>query len=164
MQCEFCQSREATIHLTEITDGVRTETHMCEQCAQEHGVGSKNYIPLNELLSNLLAAGSKEEEAAMPGESEGPVCPRCGWTLDKLQEKGVLGCPYDYEAFEQQLRPLIKKAHDGAVAHCGKIPTRTPKESKREIEVTQLRRQLDEAVRNEDYELAAKLRDKLAGK
>ena len=63
MQCEFCQSREATIHLTEITDGVRTETHMCEQCAQEHGVGSKNYIPLNELLSNLLAAGPKEEEA-----------------------------------------------------------------------------------------------------
>jgi protein arginine kinase activator len=164
MQCEFCQSREATIHLTEITDGVRTETHMCEQCAQEHGVGSKNYIPLNELLSNLLSAGSKEEEAAMPGESEGPVCPRCGWTLDNLQEKGVLGCPYDYETFEQQLKPLIKKAHGGAVAHCGKIPARTPKDSKREIEITQLRRQLDEAVRNEDYELAAKLRDKLAGK
>ena len=164
MQCEFCQSREATIHLTEITDGVRTETHMCEQCAQEHGVGSKNYIPLNELLSNLLAAGSKEEESAMPGESEGPVCPRCGWTLDNLQEKGVLGCPYDYEVFEPQLKPLIKKAHDGAVAHCGKIPTRTPKDSKREIEITQLRRQLDEAVRDEDYELAAKLRDKLAGK
>jgi protein arginine kinase activator len=100
----------------------------------------------------------------MPGESEGPVCPRCGWTLDNLQEKGVLGCPYDYEAFEHQLNPLIKKAHDGAVAHCGKIPTRTPRDSKREIEITQIRRQLDEAVRNEDYELAARLRDKLAGK
>jgi protein arginine kinase activator len=47
MQCEICQSREATIHLTEITDGVRTEMHLCEQCAQEQGVGSKSYIPLN---------------------------------------------------------------------------------------------------------------------
>jgi protein arginine kinase activator len=162
MQCEFCQSREATIHLTEISDGVRTETHMCEQCAAEQGVGSKNYIPLNELLSNLLAAGSKEEEPSLPTENTGPVCPQCGWTLDKFQEKAVLGCPNDYETFEKQLLPLIKKAHDGATAHCGKIPSRVPKDSKQQIEIVQLRKQLDEAVRNEDYELAAKLRDKLA--
>ena len=41
MQCEVCQSKEATIHLTEIADGVRTEMHLCEQCAQEQGVGTK---------------------------------------------------------------------------------------------------------------------------
>ena len=66
MQCEICQSREATIHLTEISDGVRTEMHLCEQCAQEQGVGAKSYIPLNELLSNLLSVGPKEEEPAGP--------------------------------------------------------------------------------------------------
>ncbi len=66
MQCEVCQSKEATIHLTEIADGVRTEMHLCEQCAQEQGVGTKSYIPLNELLSNLLSVGPKGEEPAQP--------------------------------------------------------------------------------------------------
>jgi protein arginine kinase activator len=162
MQCEICQSREATIHLTEITEGVRTEMHLCEQCAQEQGVGVKSYIPLNELLSNLLSVGPKEQEPAGFGESD-LVCPHCGWTLDKFRDKAVLGCPYDYEVFEKQLMPLIKKAHDGSIAHCGKIPSRAPKDSKRQIEIAQIRRQLDDAVRNEDYELAARLRDKLTG-
>jgi protein arginine kinase activator len=162
MQCEVCQSREATIHLTEITDGVRTETHLCEQCAQEQGVGAKSYIPLNELLSNLLAVGPKEQESGTTSDSN-PVCPHCGYTLEKFREKAVLGCPYDYEVFEKQLMPLIKKAQDGASAHCGKIPSRVPKDSKRRLEIAHLQRQLDEAVRNENYELAAKLRDKLEG-
>ena len=156
MQCEVCQSREATIHLTEITDGVRTEMHLCEQCAQEQGVGAKSYIPLNELLSNLLSVGQKEGET-------GVVCPHCGYTLEKFRDKAVLGCPYDYEVFEKELLPLIRKAHDGATAHCGKIPSRMPKDEQKQMEIARLRKQLDEAVQKEDYELAAKLRDKLAG-
>ncbi|MBN2019158.1 MAG: UvrB/UvrC motif-containing protein [Sedimentisphaerales bacterium] len=162
MQCEVCYSREATIHLTEITEGVRTETHLCEQCAQEQGVGVKNYIPLNELLSNLLSVGPKGGDSSR-GESTEPACPHCGWTLEKFREKAVLGCPYDYEVFEKELQPLIKKAHEGATAHRGKIPSRMPKDTKRQIEIAQIRRQLDDAVRSEDYEQAARLRDKLAG-
>lgn len=162
MQCEVCQSREATIHLTEITDGVRTEMHLCEQCAQEQGVGAKSYIPLNELLSNLLSVGQKEGETGEPDET-GAVCPHCGYTLEKFRDKAVLGCPYDYEVFEKELLPLIKKAHDGATAHCGKIPSRMPKDEQKQMEIARLRKQLDEAVQKEDYELAAKLRDKLAG-
>jgi protein arginine kinase activator len=161
MQCEVCQSKEATIHLTEIADGVRTEMHLCEQCAQEQGVGSKGYIPLNELLSNLLSVGPKGEEPAQPGTRE-LVCPDCGCTIEKFQEKAVLGCPNDYEVFEKQLLPLIKKAHDGATCHCGKVPANAPTDSKKQLEIVQLKKQMDEAVRKEDYELAAKLRDKLA--
>jgi protein arginine kinase activator len=161
MQCEVCQGKEATIHLTEITDGVRTEMHLCEQCAQEQGVGMKSYIPLNELLSNLLSVGPKGEEPTESVESE-PVCLHCGYTLDKFRDKAVLGCPNDYEVFEKQLSPLIKKAHDGATCHCGKVPAKMPTDSKKQLEIAQLRQQLDEAVRKEDYELAAKLRDKLS--
>jgi len=161
MQCEICQNREATIHLTEISEGVRTETHLCEQCAHEQVVGVKSYIPLNELLSNLLSITPKDQASAEAGESE-LLCPHCGYTMDEFREKAVLGCPYDYEVFEKSLLPLIKKAHDGAKEHCGKVPSKMPKDSKRQIEIARLRRQLDEAVRAEDYELAAKLRDKLA--
>ncbi len=55
MQCQNCKQHSATIHLTEISNGQRTETHLCEQCAQKQGLAVKNQIPLNELLSTLLA-------------------------------------------------------------------------------------------------------------
>ena len=55
MQCQACKQRTATIHLTEISNGQRIETHLCETCAQKQGIAIKNQIPLNELLSTLLA-------------------------------------------------------------------------------------------------------------
>jgi protein arginine kinase activator len=160
MQCEICQNKEATIHLTEITDGVRTEMHLCEQCAQEQGIAVKSTIPINELLSGLLAVQPSDDEiAGVSGKDL--VCPHCGFTLDDFREKAVLGCPQDYEVFEQVLTPLIKKAQDGKTTHCGKVPSRMP-DVKKQTELTNLRRQLDEAVRSEDYEAAARLRDKIA--
>jgi len=84
--------------------------------------------------------------------------------LDQFRREAVLGCSYDYEVFEKSLLPLIKKAHDGRTVHCGKIPSRTPANAKRQIELLNMRQQLQAAVQNEDYELAARLRDKIAGK
>ena len=72
----------------------------------------------------------------------------------------VIGCGFG-SSDVKQLLPLIKKAHDGATCHCGKVPAKIPTDSKKQLEIAQLRQQLDEAVRKEDYELAAKLRDKL---
>ena len=39
MKCEKCTIREANIHLTRNRNGVVTEHHLCETCAQEQGVG-----------------------------------------------------------------------------------------------------------------------------
>ena len=55
MQCQICNKHDATIHLTEIADGVRSEIHICEHCASEQDIAVKSHIPINELLSNLLA-------------------------------------------------------------------------------------------------------------
>jgi protein arginine kinase activator len=160
MQCQICNKNEATIHLTEITDGVRSEAHLCEQCAHEQGVTVKSSIPINELLSSLLAVQPSDDE--LFGSSEQDVaCPHCGLTLEQFRKDAVLGCPYDYEVFEKSLSPFIEKAHSGKTIHCGKAPSKTPANAKKQIELITLRRQLDEAVKNEDYELAAKLRDKI---
>ncbi|HUW20304.1 MAG TPA: UvrB/UvrC motif-containing protein [Sedimentisphaerales bacterium] len=160
MQCQSCQKNEATIHLTEITDGVRTEMHLCEQCAQEEGIAVKSQVPLNELLSSLLAAQPEGDEPA-GGSDRRHACPHCGFTLDQFRKEAVLGCPYDYEVFEQSLLPIIEKAHDGKTSHCGKVPAKTPVDTRKQIELMALRQQLETAVKNEDYELAAELRDKI---
>jgi protein arginine kinase activator len=160
MQCQICQKNEATIHLTEITDGVRSEMHLCEHCAAEEGITVKSQIPLNELLSNLLAAQPADDETFGDSEQE-RSCPRCGFTLEQFRKDAVLGCPYDYEIFEKALLPLIEKTHDGKTTHCGKVPSKAPKDTKKQIELTALHQQLEAAVQSEDYERAAMLRDKI---
>ena len=160
MQCQICNKNDATIHLTEIADGVRTEMHICEHCAAEQDIAVKSHIPINELLSSLLAVQPTDDELSGPSEQK-LACPNCGFTLAQFRKQGVLGCPYDYEIFEKPLLPLIEKAHNGKTAHCGKLPSKTPKNTRNEMELLNLRQRLQDAVRNEDYELAAELRDKI---
>ncbi|HUT31372.1 MAG TPA: UvrB/UvrC motif-containing protein [Sedimentisphaerales bacterium] len=160
MQCQSCQKNEATIHLTEISDGVRTETHLCEHCAQDEGIAVKSQIPLNELLSSLLAAQPEDTDAF--GDSDHKiVCPNCEFTLEQFRKEALLGCPHDYEIFEKSLLPLIERAHNGKTFHCGKVPSKTSFNAKKQIQLVALRQQLETAVKNEDYELAARLRDKI---
>jgi len=136
MRCQICNNKDATIHLTEITDGVRSEMHICEQCAAEQGIAVKSHIPINELLSSLLAAQPGDDELSDPAELQ-TACPTCGFTLEQFRKEGVLGCPNDYELFAKSL------------------------DTRKQAELLSLRQRLDAAVQNEDYELAAQLRDKI---
>ncbi len=160
MQCQICNKNDATIHLTEITDGKRAELHICENCAAEQGIAVKSHIPVNELLSGLLAAQPSDDDLSAQAQQQ-VQCPHCGLTLAQFHKEGVLGCPYDYEVFEKSLLPLIEKAHNDKTTHCGKLPSKTPKDTKKQVKLLNLRQQLDAAVQSEDYELAAKLRDKI---
>ena len=164
MQCQLCNQNTATIHLTEISDGQRMETHLCETCAQKEGIAVKNQIPLNELLSTLLSVqGQSQSESSLSSEGidADTACPLCGITLKQFSKQSLLGCPNDYEFFQSQLNGLIEKAHCGKTTHCGKVPSKLPTEDKSKIELITLRKELDEAVKNEDYETAAKLRDRI---
>jgi len=159
MRCQICKMNEATIHLTEIKQGHRTEVHVCAQCAQEQGITVKTQMSLNELLNNLLAS-QPEEDQIYTGTQE-KTCPNCGFNLDHFRKEPRLGCPHDYEVFEKQLLPLIEKAHDGGTRHLGKTPSKLPRETKKHIELSTLKSRLEEAVQKEDYETAAKLRDQI---
>ncbi|HPS55755.1 MAG TPA: UvrB/UvrC motif-containing protein [Sedimentisphaerales bacterium] len=160
MQCQICKKNEATIHLTEIIDGVRSETHICQDCAQHQGIVVKSQMPINELLTNLLASQPDDEEiAGTLGIAKS--CPDCGFTLDHFRKEAMLGCPNDYEVFEEELKPLIEKAQDYNSTHCGKVPSKMPVTKKQKIEFTNLQKELEIAVQKEDYEQAAILRDKI---
>jgi protein arginine kinase activator len=157
MLCQSCNEQAATIHLTEITEGLRAETHLCEACAQKQGLAVKSQIPINELLSTLLAVQS--ESGAGPDLSADIQCPSCGMTLKQFAEKSLLGCPHDYDVFSEQLKMIIERAHNGNTRHCGKTPSTAPAEDRDRIKLMNLKQQLEDAVRDEDYETAAKVRD-----
>lgn len=161
MQCQVCKKNEATIHLTEIVEGVRSETHICQDCAQSQGIVIKSQMPINELLSNLLASQPDDEEI-LGTFGTAKSCPDCGFTIDHFRKEAMLGCPNDYEVFEKELKPLIQKAQDYNTTHCGKVPSKVPVTNRQKIEFTNLQKELEIAVQKEDYEQAAILRDKIS--
>jgi protein arginine kinase activator len=114
---------------------------------------------MNTLLSSQKEK-SKESQPALSGNPE-QACPNCGMTLGRFAKTPLLGCSHDYTEFHTELMPLIKQSHNGQSHHCGKVPTRICEHDRNEIERNKLRRQLDQAVKNEDYETAARLRDKI---
>ena len=158
MQCQSCKTNDATIHLTEINNGQRVETHLCQSCAQKQGLAVQAQIPLNELLSTLLSAqGAPGEEASSLDEA----CPHCGMTLQRFARESLLGCGHDYEIFEKNLVPLIERSQGGHSHHCGKVPASAGRDEQNKVRLLALQQQLDQAVRQEDYETAAHLRDEI---
>jgi protein arginine kinase activator len=157
MICQNCQKRSATVHMTEILPtGDKRERHLCETCASEQGLVQKSAVSLDELLQTFEQAQQKARGMA------DLVCPQCGITFVEFRHQGLLGCPHDYEAFAKPLQRLLKQAHAGGAQHVGKAPHQAAERVRKQHDLVRLRRDLDAAVKAEDYERAAKLRDQIA--
>jgi protein arginine kinase activator len=153
-ECDKC-GKPATVHLTEIVDGQKTEKHLCEDCASDEGITVKASLPITQLLEDfILQTGGAEETADL-------ACDVCGLTYSQFRERGVLGCPNDYDAFEAALGPMIERAQEGAGEHIGKVPRRAGSTQKKHNAILRLRAELRSAVASEDYERAATLRDRI---
>lgn len=156
--CERCGQRPAAIQVTEITDGVRREHHLCEQCARQEGAFLNPALSLAHILGGLMPV--EAPEAATDGRSAGPSCPKCGWTGQQIQHTGQMGCPHCYEVFGRWVDPVVRRIH-GSSEHRGKIPSRAGQAVRRQRELAVLRDQLKTAVEQEEFEAAAKLRDEI---
>ncbi len=161
MTCDLCGEKEATVHFTEIIDDQTRELHLCEACAQEKGALSAQHFGLADLLAGLADFGTKLEGAPPPKTK----CPGCGMTYEDFRKSGRLGCGRCYEAFRQSLAPLLKRIH-GSTQHMGKAPPeeaapvkgKVPKESE---DLAALKERLRQAVAQEAFEEAARLRDRI---
>lgn len=157
MKCQFCEN-PATVHLTDIINKKKREVHLCEECAREHHLipDSQQELNVPALLQFLMgqALGAKSQ-----GDPNSVACPHCGIKYAQFRAQGRLGCPEDYEIFRAALEPLLERIHRN-VRHAGKAPTRF-RALRQRAEAADLRRQLDEAVRDERYEEAARLRDRI---
>ncbi|MEX2673528.1 MAG: UvrB/UvrC motif-containing protein [Phycisphaeraceae bacterium] len=159
MKCDHCDN-QATVHLIEIQGGKKVEKHLCEVHAVEEGVAVKvQNAPINELLEKFVLKHSQGgEETGKPAANR---CEGCGMTYEEFRKSGLLGCAQCYETFEKALTPLLERAHEGASRHLGKVPTHAGINELRQQRLRQLRRELEEAVAAEQYERAAKLRDRV---
>ena len=150
MKCQRCHNA-ATLHITEILPNEQfEELHLCEQCANKYlyepqGKGSKPGEQVSESDESLF--GQRE-------------CSVCGLKFIEFRNTGRLGCPHDYQEFREELLPLLENIH-GETHNCGKTPRRIPQDKQTQSELMQLRNRLKQAITKEDYEEAARLRDRI---
>ncbi len=146
------------VHLTQIVDDEMTNVHLCEQCAAEKGLESdcpSPSFPLTDFLAQL-GEGSTESATEVPA-----ACSFCGLSLKEFRERGRLGCPHCWATFESHLRNLLRRVH-GGTQHVGKVYLPPdPSSGALQQRLTGLRRKLDRAVHQEDFERAAELRDEI---
>lgn len=159
MYCEECKQRPATVHLTQMYNGKKVETHLCETCAAQKGafmfdVASNFSIP--NLLGSLFGSNFNIPDVKAPLQVG--ICPNCGMNLSDIRNTGRLGCSECYTAFEKELEPTLRRVH-GNSQHVGKVPARGGEKVMVKKKIENLKQQLQQAVAAEDYEKAAEIRD-----
>jgi protein arginine kinase activator len=153
MKCQRCP-KPATLHITEVLgEDQFEEVHLCEECAKKY-----LYEPQQKKAPAKAAdPHSAGDEAETLGEKQ---CEACGLKFVEFRNHGRLGCPHDYDAFKEDLMPLLESVH-GDTRHTGKSPRRLPKAKGVQLELAQLRRKLQQLVDDEKYEEAARVRDRI---
>jgi protein arginine kinase activator len=153
-----CKENDVVITVTEIDgNGVR-QVRLCEQCAAERGLQASVATPPAAIGDFLQSV----QQHISPSQTDAVRCSFCSSTLRDFRQTGRLGCPYCYTAFEQSLRDLLKKVH-GQAQHKGReyAAANVSIDAQQSASPDRLRERLERAIRNEEFELAASLRDQL---
>lgn len=155
MHCDVCQKNDATVYLTQIVEGKMQKVNLCEHCAKEKGVSDPTGFAMADLLLGL-GATQQIEHGGQPAQK----CPVCGFTQIDFKKTGRLGCSACYDTFADGLANLLKGMHKG-LKHTGKMPAHLSRRYAMADRVKSLETDLQKAVKNENYEDAARLRDEI---
>lgn len=167
MICQHCGKNEATTHIKKSINGEVSEMHLCSECARQTGIMEEMRMPKmtdlfgNSFLGNLIGSGV----AAMNSLAGVERCQRCGSSFDDIVKSGHIGCSECYEKFADRLEPSVKKIH-GKTKHIGKYVSYDEVENDNEresqmSELDRLKEELRAAIKEQRFEDAAVIRDKI---
>lgn len=161
MLCENCKKNNATTYFKRNINGNIQEVYLCSECAAKLDLGG---------MSSSLFDFFMPSQFRVRAEREQKKC-GCGTTFYNISKTGKVGCPDCYETFKNELAAILKKIN-GAKQHTGRCPERFKEggsekvcsvNSEATVENTEesLRKQLETAIKSENFEEAAKLRDQI---
>ena len=163
MLCQKCGIKSAVVHYKKTINNNSAQVHLCENCAG-----------INTLMSGFLSGMNPQSTRQVV------KCDFCGLTQNDISSIGKAGCANCYTVFREYLIPIIRRIH-GTDTHAGKKPkphaeesptaisTEEPTttdimiiDSSKDSELETLEKAMRQAVLDENYEEAAKLRDQIA--
>lgn len=122
----------------------------------------------SETMDDLELGSSTHSAAEVPSVVPSVRCPKCTTTWDRLKQDGRAGCSQCYATFANELAEVMERVQK-ASQHGGKTPRALEKRQRRlmhlrvrrDNRLEMLNRRLQESVAEENYEEAARLRDKI---
>lgn len=156
MKCDRC-GNPSVYHSTLIVNGVSQRTNLCRDCAIKEGVFTAK--PSN-IFDDMFSVFSD----FLPFEKVADLnCPVCKLTLREFKTTAKLGCPNCYEAFREEIKKVIKRiapfeTHKQESLKQVKASSKT---ISKEDKIAQLRQEMKDAVKEERYEDAAKIKKQI---
>lgn len=152
MLCEQCKAKRAEIHLVNVVNGKRHVQHLCRECAETYLNldDVSNLMKMSFSVEGLMDIEEAFKELVLPAlrgayanKRERRFCPHCGGVLpDSMFERPFAGEP-------------AAKGEDKPQESAASVMTA-------EEELAELSKKMEEAVKSENYEYAAQLRDRMA--
>ena len=163
MKCQKCGANNANTHVKPIINGEFKEYDLCSDCAKKMGY-TNVFSDMEDEFSNFLGSFFGN---VLPARTQATRCEFCGTTYPEIAKTGHVGCAKCYDVFADELYPSIRRIH-GNTTHCGKNSKRAenakaekPVEQTKEDKIKALKAELDKAVKEQNFEHAAELRDKI---
>ena len=135
-------------------DGKVTDIAVCAECARRRG-----FTEVEKLKAGVAEIIAELKTRVEDGDTK-LVCRNCGMSYAEFKRQGRLGCAECYVSFHDELVPLVRRIH-GAAQHVGRTASGGRKQAQVKMNVQKLREALTSAIKEEDYEKAAALRDQL---
>ncbi len=188
MLCQNCGKNEVNFRYTQIINGVKKEMALCDKCARSLGLESLDFnMPINfsNFLGDFLSVAA--DTGILPTFTKTGVlqCDECGMSYNEFVDTGKLGCSHCYDVFANALDPVFKNIH-GSSNHIGrrsklskiekekvaedvekahkkvaKTTEKIQKKDEKQEKIDKLNDDLKLAIKEERYEDAAKIRDKI---
>ena len=174
MICKRCGKNNAEIYYKQTVNGHTEEYALCASCAEELksqgklnikmpslfdeydiGFGADGLFGLTDLFG--LPHGMKKVQIA-----EKKKCTLCSSTFDDLVKMGKVGCAECYKVFADELKQSVESIH-GKAKYVGKRPKKYKAKETKQDKIKNLKNELKAAIKAQEFERAAVLRDEIRG-
>ena len=161
MLCQKCQKKEANYLMSQNIDGVEKRVALCSDCAKEEGYDQMAGSLFHDFGEDFFSFGGFQPFGSLISHAAKMLsCPTCGFTQQDVQQLGRVGCADCYDTFQDLLDPAIRRVQRGRV-HQGKVPKGVAAPQKEQNNIAKLEAQLQQCIKEENFEQAAKIRDEL---
>lgn len=161
MKCDGCKKNEAHLVLHMITNGQVATRSLCMECAKKaHEEMTQAFSTMGMTMAGLddlrpENIETQRESLRLPRM----ICASCRTAYEDIGHDTVFGCPQCYQAFHGQVIDYLSTLKElEEPARAAAVPLRIDLAP---VTESDLRERLNDALKTEDYEQAASLRDRL---
>lgn len=166
MLCQICKKNEATFFTKYDIMGETITRAYCSKCAAKYKEDKiLNSPSLSQLIESLMNfAGDElisEPKKKITKKQKEKTCPKCGSTYEDVVISLHPGCEECYQTFNKEISEMISRVSKD-ITFVGSSPkSANLKGADDRMTLRNMKVDLNEAIKEEDYEEAARLRDEI---